>query len=188
MGSCSVIDTTPIWVGVTNNSIIDTTCRRIRGASSTIASPSSDSLSYDFVFGGDAVTTTNILRCDIKIQNDFTKLRGSIMVTPLSGSTVLNNEFIVSWNSTATSPSTGYIAVGTPYDVVQAGGESATAAGRSFTSATAVTIPEKAVSQTNIIRIEIHEPAGVGLSLSALSLETYSIPTDVVKCVRTAEQ
>lgn len=179
VGSCSVLDTTPVWKDASNYTV---SCRRVRGAANTLASPNTAKTEIDFVFGGSA-DTVNILRCDLKMQNDFTKISGSVSITPTLGTNVIDNQSIVTWNSTVVDATNGYIAIGTPFDLVSAGGQRVTAEKNQFTQ----TVVERSVTQTDTIRVEIHQPAGVSLTVSNLSFKVYSIPTDVVNCVRSTQ-
>jgi len=179
-GACTAIDTTPVWKNIDDLGKT-ITCRRIQGASTTLASVDTADSEIDFVFSGSS-DTINIVRCDMKLGNEFTKISGSVTVTPTSNSKVLDSQTIVTWNSTVVGATTGYISIGTPYNIVQAGGSLTASATQKFIQ----NIPETSVTQTDTIRFEIHEPAGVTLTLSQLAIKVYSIPNDVVNCVRTS--
>jgi hypothetical protein len=180
IGNCAALNTTPTWSNITKGDIKSAICRRIQGALSTLASANADSTELDFSFGGNQ-DSVNILRCELKLDTEFTKISGSFVVTPTARSPYWNSQQIVSWNSTASTPTSGYIGVGTPYDIVEPGGKTDI----SLSTVQTLTIAEKAVTQTDTIRIEIHQPAGVSLALTNMTFQAYTIPTDVVKCVRT---
>lgn len=187
VGTCLELTSTPTWTSVTDFS--DTNCVRLQGPRDTLGSAvDGPPTEFTLMFGGKSDVDVSVIRCEIKLDAEFTKVRGSFVVSSIataSVKTVSNNFAIMQWNSSAVTPQTSFIAFGTPYSIVDPGREQGSNA-LSYTTAKTITIPESTVTQSNILRFEISQPSGVQLSVSGLNLSTYNLPGEIVKCTRTS--
>jgi len=180
-GVCLESSTTPTWGAVPQAAIAGASCSRLQGAVGSTASSSSDG-SLSFAFTGDESSVT-ILRCDIKLETEFTKVRGQFNVQPLAPKAITNTYEILQWNPLDASPSTSFIAFGTEYTIVDPGREMGTGS-KSYTAETTISIPEVSVVSTDTIRIEIQQKFDVSFALHMFDLQTYNLPVDVIKCSR----
>eukprot|EP00300_Choanocystis_sp_HF-7_P036845 c52783_g1_i1.p1 GENE.c52783_g1_i1~~c52783_g1_i1.p1 ORF type:complete len:2553 (+),score=301.85 c52783_g1_i1:1089-7661(+) len=179
LGSCQAKDTTNTW-GDLKLADVTASCQLIRGATTTAGTMADGELDFDFQGSSG---TINVLRCDLTLDNEFTKVQGTFELIPTSDKAVVNNLEIVNYNSTSLTPQLGYVAFGTRHTLVDAGKEMGTKEA-SYSTSKIFNIPETSVTQTNILRFELAQPTGVTCTISAIKLQTYNIPKDIVKCVR----
>jgi len=128
-----------------------------------------------------------LLRCDIALNVDFSMLKGYYTVTPGSGKTVTNSDYVVTWGSQVHAQAEGkhFLAAGTLYNIVDPGMEGNSAASVYTTSKT-IHLKQAAVTHTNTIRIEVSQPAGTELQLDlGSSFEVYGTLSSSVSVLRT---
>eukprot|EP00300_Choanocystis_sp_HF-7_P021246 c20758_g2_i2.p1 GENE.c20758_g2_i2~~c20758_g2_i2.p1 ORF type:complete len:3096 (-),score=514.29 c20758_g2_i2:57-9083(-) len=179
-GSCTESSQTNTWEEV-NPATTAISCHLLRGATSTSATAATGSIDFSFAGGAD---TINVLRCDMTLDSEFTKIVGSFVLKPTtSGAPVRNNIEIVNYNSTSLTTAVGYVAFGTRHTIIDAGKEMGKTSAI-YDKDHLFTIPETPVTQTNVVRFELAQPSGVGCTISDLKFQTYNVPADLVKCVR----
>jgi len=183
VGSCRTLSTTPSWEPVSQEDVSDATCVRLRGCKGTMASPSSDPVEIDLKFG--ACADVALLRCDIKVPYQFSRLNGTFTITPTTTSKVLDNYDIKQWNSSYLTTANSFVAVGTPYNLVIPGMQGG-ASPITYTAASQVTVPDTPVTLSDTIRFEVAQPTGVEMKISAVAFNTYNQPNEIVKCTRTS--
>jgi len=184
VGTCLEQTSTPTWTGVSTDAVAGAKCVRLQGPRDTLGSPDGASSDWMLVFGGKADTDVSILRCEIKLDQEFTKVKGSFVVAPTTAKGIDNNAAIGQWNASTATPSTSFVAFGTPYTIVDPGREQGISA-VSYNARHTITIPESTVTQSNTLRFEISQPAGVQMSITSINLSTYNLPQEIVKCTRT---
>lgn len=178
-GSCSESSTVGEWksISLLNKTI---SCHRIAGAATTAAVPVADGSSIEFVFGG-ADASDNLIRCDLRLDQEFSKLSGSYSSEPLSGE-IQNRNQTVSWG--LVDPSSHFVAMGTNYNIIDAGMESGSYP-ITQTVSRVIPIKETSVTPTDTIRFELSQASGVSVKIADLNLSVYTMATQVVKCVKT---
>jgi len=195
-GTCQELATAPTWGSVPQANIADASCSRVRGALGSAASVSSNGV-LTFTFAGDN-STVSTLRCDIKLDRDFSKVKGQLSLVPIEQTGAMNNFLqqpaatvkypqnnfeILQWNPVDATASSSYIAFGTPFSVVDPGMEMGTSS-KSYSSESTIALPESSVASSDTLRIEAQQKPGVTFELRFVDMQTYNLPVDVIKCSR----
>jgi hypothetical protein len=153
----------------------------VRGSSATSTPLGGGIVALEFKEEGE------MIRCDVPLNVQFSMLKGSFKVIPEGTSKISNTFQVTAWGSATHSQSVGayFVAAGTLYNIVDPGMEGGTSSGV-YTGSKTIWIPQVSVTHTNVLRVEVAQPAGTKMQLEMGSgFEVYGTLASTVAVTRT---